>query len=236
MNIKRLLRAFVFSIVVLTFVRCKSDEKQINDTYLYAEFNNIEDIIENFLEDDFPENWFERNKTFILEDNPDFKIENFDSLNYLIVPAINIPVDELEGYESGILRYLDKGDMSVYNGGELLIFENDTLQLKFTIRSKKKDGALVIDLRKSDFNDYLQNTQLSLFTGSDVYFNVNLVDGKAIFSLPTGTFIGNNNNYSVVMPAGKVYDVSEMYKHFFKSQDELDQYIQNIVSLVLRPN
>ena len=233
------MRNFLFIAIALLFLMCNNKHKvEIDLQHINSHFSKMKNSdIPFFLENDFPKNWYRNNEVFILEDNPDFQIRNFDSLKFIIIPSLNIPVNELAGYEDNILGYFTKGEMSVYNAGELLVFENDTLRLKFNIRYAEIDGTLRRAFNKSDFSAYLKNTHISMFEEADAYFNVNIISNfGAIFSLPTGTFILKDKSFSVLMPAGKVYDIDNMHKLFFETENEFNKYMKNLVSLASHTN
>jgi hypothetical protein len=223
-----------FIIIALMLLMCSRTNERVDKQYICNQFERMaNNDIPVFLENDFPDNWYSNNQVFIHEDNPGFQINNFDSLKFIIVPALNIPVSELAGFEANITEYFNMGEMSVYKAGELLVFENDTLLLKFNIHFDEIEGRQRRAFNKSDYSSYLKNTPISVFEGSDAYFNVNIVDDEgAIFAIPTGTFLLRDNTFSVIMPAGKVYDMDNMHKLLFENKKEFNSYIKNIVALL----
>lgn len=228
------MRKIIFVFFVPFLFMCTNAREGADSNSLNCQFEKMaKNDIPVFLENDFPENWYENNELFILEDNPGFRINNFDSLKFIIVPALNIPVSALVGFKSNIMDYFNMGEMSVYKAGELLVFENDTLLLKFNIHFDENDGRHRKVFNKSDYSPYLKNISISVFDKSDAYFNVNIVDDEgAIFAIPSGIFLLRDKDFSVIMPGGEIYDTDNMHKLFFDTRKDFDSYIKNIVALL----
>lgn len=220
----------IYALLPVVFFMCKHEKSQHNFELIETDFMRFKTHeIPVYIEHKLSPYWFERYKENILKSNPLFKFEHLDSLKYIIVPSINIPIEELKNYRTNILDYLNKGELSI-NNGQLLVFDNDSLLLKFFIIdgvSNSRDG-----ISKSDFNKYLKKTTLNIFNHSDVYFNITITDGTSIFPI-SGIFIKKNDEYNVMSPNGTLYSLDEMFKPFYKNQKEFDNFIKNIVKLSL---
>jgi hypothetical protein len=205
---------------------CTNKKVDFNEELLKKEFNQVSSFkIPEYFQTKFPSNWFERNKDIILRYNPSFKIANFDSLEYLLVPSMNIPVEALENYNGNLFSYLNTGKLAV-NNSELLVFENDAMLIRFTVRDGYGVGRDGISI--SDNHEYLKNINRNILINANLYFKITLTQNTAIFPIP-GIIFEKNNKFKVLASNGKVFPVSEIYKLLFSSQKDFDHYINNIV-------
>jgi hypothetical protein len=175
--------------------------------------------------------WYSHYKKFIHEDNPEFVIKNEDSIHYFIVPSLNISIDQISDFQSNILNYLDRGKLSV-NNGELLIFEGDTLLLKFTVLLDEHQK--IKGITKLDFNSYLKQISYKHYKNRKLCFKITLTDGTGIFPLPTGTFVDQNEKIAILMDQGKIVSVKQIHKGIFSNPEDFDRYIGKIVNLATK--
>jgi hypothetical protein len=214
-------RIIIIIFTLLAFLNCKNKTEVIDHSFIRNEFNQVKNNeIPIYLKNRFPNNWYDRNIKNIVKDSPSFKINNFDSLEYLIVPSLNIPINIFEDYKGNFLSYLSKGKIEL-NNSKLLIFENDSLLLKFTLKdgngiNNKRDG-----LYSSEYSSYLRETNFKLFEQSELYYKISITDGTAIFPIP-GIVFEKNNDMKIISSDGRIYPIEELHKLSWKTSEDFD--------------
>ncbi|MGF7141098.1 hypothetical protein [Roseimarinus sediminis] len=218
----------ILIVVICLLSNCTISNNGESIKALFSDYNYLSnDSIPFYVNEIASLDWYNYYKKFIHEDNPEFVIKNADSIHYFIVPSLNIPIENLSDFESNILNYLDRGRLSV-NNGELLIFEGDTLLLKFTVlldANQKIQG-----ITKLDFNSYLKQISYSHYKNRKLCFKITLTNGTGIFPLPTGTFVNQNETIAMLMD-GDIVSIRQLHKGIFSNPKDFDSYIGKIVDL-----
>lgn len=148
-----------------------------------------------------------------------------DSIECLIVPAINIPINKLKDYSGNLFDFLNYGEMAI-NNSELLIFENDSLRLKFIVKDGL--GELRDGISELDFNEYHTKIPKHFFQEIDFYFSLRLTQNTGVFPIP-GIVYCKDNQLKIITANGAKINVEELYQTLFRSKEEFDKYITNIV-------
>lgn len=227
-------KLFLIFVSFCSLFACKEPKEKFDVQPFISDYVKLnEHVIPTCIKEIESMDWYKYNRVFIKEDNPELVINKPEALHYFIVPSLNIPIENLSDFESNILNYLDRGTLSLDNG-ELLVFEGDSLLLKFSLLVDEHQK--IKGMMKSDFNSYLKNTTMDIFESISICFNLTLTDGTAGFPAPTGTFIIRDDSAEILMPKGNLVPVENLYQLFFESNEELDQYIRNIIDLVLKKN
>lgn len=217
----------LFTLALLCNIAIAENKIRLSNQQLAVYEQLLNNDIPVFLQHRFRTNWMERYSEEIQSKNPELLTieEGVDS--FLIIPALNIPIDSLSDFDGNIFNYFRCGEFSL-NNGEIWVFERDTLRAKFVIKISRKYG--INQIYNSDFSSVLSTTNSSIFENVSFYFQVMLIDAtEGVFFIP-GVFIRKGNNDFKVLGHGmELYSLKDHYKIRWKSQKGFEQYIYKII-------
>ena len=188
-----------------------------------------ESIIPLFIEKGISDDWYVQNTQIIIEENPAFKIDDMDSLKYLIIPSLNIPVIHLQGYGQKIFDWFDKGKLTI-DRGDLLVFEHDRLIAKFNISNNKGRNRLIHE----SFSQDMLKISISSFKKADFYFKVAIsdLDSTGLFPI-SGTLLVTDRKLTILSGNKIVTNPNNIHPSLFETEEEFNNYVSKIVFLAL---
>ncbi|MGF7141097.1 hypothetical protein [Roseimarinus sediminis] len=224
---KRMKNICLCFVILITF-SCNGGLNSQFTEIQYATYDSLTQFsIPEFISERIHNNWVELYQDYIIENNPELLDLKYEDVRYLIIPALNIPIDSLSAYDGNIFNYFRCGEFSL-NNGEIWVFERDTLRAKFVIKISRKYG--INQIYNSDFSSGLSTTNSSIFENVSFYFQVMLIDAtEGVFFIPGVFMRKGNSDFKVLGHGMELYSLKDHYKIRWKTQKGFEQYIYKII-------
>ncbi|MGF7141099.1 hypothetical protein [Roseimarinus sediminis] len=211
--------------ILLAYISCNGG---LNSQFIeiqYATYDSLTQFsIPEFISERIHNNWVELYHDYIIENNPELLDLKYEDVRFLIIPALNIPIDSLSAYDGNIFNYFRYGEFSL-NNAEIWVFEEDTLRASFHLIVRNGNEHIMIG--SADFSPNLKYTHLSLLDDVNIYFKVVIYSGKnhSGYFLP-GIFFKHKNKFKVYVHGKALYSLEDFYKIRWNSPKGLEYDIQ----------
>lgn len=223
----KIMKRIIFIQLIIILSSCKQKDVALDHEKMITDFSIFQEIVlPDYLQNRFDPEQLGAYLNELKITHAGLFSDSDDSIEYLIVPAINIPIHRLDDYSGNLLDFLKYGEMAI-NNSELLIFELDSLRLKFLVKDGL--GELRDGFSELDFNLYPYKIPKKIFQESDAYFSLRLTQNTGVFPIP-GIFLNRDKQLKIITPEGNIIEVEELYQTLFENREDFDQYIRNIVT------
>ena len=166
----------------------------------------------------FLPNWREFYKKTILVKNPDFSLDLLDSVDFLVIPALNIRALDVDIPVNDLSDVIPYGNLSIKNS-LVLVINNQCIV-----------GIFINDrgLNPLSFSPNLKNMNLEALRDAEFFYTVYITSEKAISSIP-GIIYYKNNEFNLIYNNGEKMPLSQQYSLLFNSQDKFKRFISKTI-------
>ena len=224
-----------FYLIIVTFlllgchhVRNEADSNDIKievDVHIFVNtFDRFkEEYNQNKLETILNERWLDENIDVIRQKNANFKPEDLQKSELIIIPSLNIPTNKIEINQINLSHYFGFANFS-YKFCNVLIIK-DSVLLGIVDHS-------YLGLSPRTFTDLVNKAKINELRDADFYFKLNFVreDGLSYSPMP-GIIYFKDSEFFVLSEYGDIYPLNQIHKLLWETPKQFQRHLNAIKRL-----
>lgn len=207
------MKAIYLFIIICLCTSCNYSNKSDSENFLdlQLKYDSIQQLSAKVIFSLVNLNWEKEFLHEIYKTNSSFKIENKDSLKFIFVPTLSIPIFELKEYKDNFQSFFHKGKFEIADSRIYVVKENKPIGI-FSVR-KKSYGDNLYSYFPLTFHKSLSNSKIiDIINESKLNFIISIkVQIGSIFIPDVVNYI---NDYYMIYNSTeeKNYPIEEIYR------------------------